>query len=424
MARAETLTKLPLDRWAQIMGLNPMHFNGVFMQTPANQPNVCAQPWLQHSFQSADRVSREDVANAIAQAEGDMEKELNFRLRPSWEVDEWDPTVRPWRPELHNLSNTDLRGFGPVTSVDWGYFVTGGFRAKEVIEAGAAIVFSDNDNDGYSETATITVSVSITNECEVALYYPVGGPVINAGEDKWQIRPIDVFISAGVATITCARHQLVDADRQSDLIPPADDSHLRGVDGAVDANFLGTVDVYRVYNDPQQQVQLLWEPKGCSSCSGTGCAVCSYSVQMGCLLLRGVPRNSNIVYRPAVWNTTDLDFDTAAWSVKREPDLIRVWYYAGWRDRTLACPTLQMDPFYERAVAYYAAALLDRPICECNNIQSWIEQWRKDMASQPSGGGSFQNSPGVLNNQFGTTKGAVFAWNRLDRAIHKSAVFV
>ncbi len=420
MARANTLTKLPLDRWFELMQINPMHANGVFH--PDHPPTVCAQPWLQHSFQTADRVSREDIANAIAQAEADIEKELHFRLQPTWEIDEWNPTVRPWDPRHHNLSNTDLRGFGPTTKVQWGYFITGGIRSKELAEAASAVVYTDADGDTYDETATITAPVTFTDPCEVAIYYPVAGPVTDAGDDKWQIRPINVSITAGVATITCARHQLVDAERQSDLIPPADDSHLRGVDGSDDANFLAAVDVYRVYNDPQQQVQFLWEPKGCQDCAGSGCSVCSYKVQNGCLLVRGDPRRSNIVYRPATWNATDLDFDTASWGVKREPDLVRVWYYAGWRDRHLSCPTVAMDSTYERAVAYYAASLLDRPICECNNVQAWIEQWRTDVAKQPSGGGSFQNSARALRNPFGPTKGAIFAWNRLDRAIHNQAI--
>lgn len=422
MARAETLTKLPLDRWFQLMGINPMHANGVFH--PDHPPTVCEQPWLQHPWQAADRMGREDVANAIAEAESAIEKELNFRLKPTWEIDEWNPTVRPWRPEFHNISVTDVRGFNPVAKTRWGYFVTGGFRAKELIQAGVSIVYSDNDGDGYDETATITVAVSITNECEIALYFPVTGPVINAADDRYQIRPINVSIAAGIATITCQRHQLVDPERQSDLVPPADDSHLRGVDGTVDANFSALMDVYRVYNDPQQQVQFLWEPKGCATCAGAGCTVCSYSVQMGCLLLRGDPRNSNIVYRPATWNSTTLDFDTARWSVQgREPDLIRTWYYAGWRDRTLECPTIQMDPFYERAVAYYAASLLDRPICECNNVRAWVEQWQTDLARQPSDGGTFQNTARTLDNPLGTTRGALFAWNRMDRAIHHAAVY-
>lgn len=338
-------------------------------------------------------------------------------------MDEWRPTVRPWRPELHNLSITDIRGFNPVAKARWGYFITGGLRAKELIQAGVTIAYTDADGDGYDETATITVSVSISNACEIALYYPVAGIIPSAGHDAWQIRPISVSITGGTATITAKREQFVLSQLQSDIIPPADDSHLRGVDGGVDANFLSTVDVYRLYNDPQQQVQFLWEPKGCVTCAGTGCTNCSYSVQLGCLMIRGDPRNSNIVYRPATWNTTDLDFDAAEWSVFREPDLIRLWYYAGWRDKNLTCPTVEMDSSYERAVAYYAAALLDRPICECNNVRAWVEQWRTDLAAQPSGGGRFQNGRNVLDNPFGTTRGAVFAWNRLDRAVHHSAVY-
>ena len=411
MARAETITKLSLDRWATLLGINPLHFNGVYVRAPT----VCEQPWLQFAFQSSDRVGREEVANAIATAEANIEQELGFRLAPAWEIDEWRPTVRPWRPELINYSNTDIRAYGQVAQADWGYLVSGGIRAKTVVSAGAGITYSDGDGDGYSETATVTVAgLTFTDPCEVAVYYPVGGPVLDAGDDEWRIRPISVSISAGTATIRFRREQVVQANLQTDLVPPTDDSHLRGVDGLVDANFLASIDVYRIYNDPQQQVQFLWEPKGCSTCGGTGCNVCSYSTQMGCLMLRGNPRQSIVVYNPATWNSTTLQFDSAALAVARQPDLVRLWYYGGWRDKSMSCPTLQMDRVYEQAVAYYAAAMLERPLCECNNIKAFVDHWQQDLSM--TGARKSQISSHDLMNPFGTQRGAIFAWNRLDRA--------
>ncbi|KKK52732.1 hypothetical protein LCGC14_3101930, partial [marine sediment metagenome] len=31
MARSEKKPKLPLDTWAKLMGVNPLHFNGVYI---------------------------------------------------------------------------------------------------------------------------------------------------------------------------------------------------------------------------------------------------------------------------------------------------------------------------------------------------------------------------------------------------------
>ena len=47
MARARTVTKLSLDRWAQIIGINPLHFS----QVQIEPPTVCAQPWMQYEGQ-------------------------------------------------------------------------------------------------------------------------------------------------------------------------------------------------------------------------------------------------------------------------------------------------------------------------------------------------------------------------------------
>ncbi len=66
MGRSEVLTKLPLDRWAKIMGIDPLHFNGVLDDTHTTQS--CEQPWMQFAWQSNDRIGREDIAVAIAQA--------------------------------------------------------------------------------------------------------------------------------------------------------------------------------------------------------------------------------------------------------------------------------------------------------------------------------------------------------------------
>ena len=421
MARAETITKLPLDRWAKIIGIHPMHFNGVF---DPNRPTApCEQPWMQWPWQAADRVGREEVAQAIADAEADIERYLGYRLLPVWETDEWHRGERPNRPELFNLSSTDLRGFAQSVAADWGYLFSGGIRRKTLLGQGDNPVdYSDADGDTYDEVATVTGGIAVpvgTDTCSIHVYFPVTNALVaTGGEDQWEIKPINVSVTGALATITFRREQCVLPERYDDLVPPADDSHQRGVNGGDDANFLETVDVYVVDNDPSQQVTFLWEELGLGcACSGSGCAACEYGTQAGCLTLRSEPRLSVVAYRPADWNADTLEFDATALAVGREPDMVRLFYYAGWRDERLACPSIVMDPAWEQTVAHYAAAKLDRPICECNNVGAWVKHWQHDMAM--AGENEFVKFlDKQLNNPFGTQRGAIAAWQKVkDQAI-------
>ena len=410
MARAETITKLSLDRWAKIIGINPLHFNGVY--DPERPTTPCSQPWMQFPWQAADRVGREEVAQAISDAEADIERELGYRLLPTWEIDEWHRSERPNRPELFNLSMTEVRGFAQTVKADWNYLVTGGVRQKDELELAAALdPWADDDDDGYFEVGNITGGVTVeagTPACEIHIYYPG-----YAGADEWEIRPINVTVADTTATITFRREQCVLSELYDDLVPDADDSHMRGVDGSDDTNFLETVDVYRVYNDPQTQATFMWEPLGIGcGCNGSGCYQCQYATQTGCLMLRSEPRLSVVSYRPAVWNATNLDFDAAELAVNRTPDIVRLYYYAGWREKRLDCPTIVMDPQWERTVAQYAASKLDRPICECNNVRAWVEHWQRDLAIAKQDE-FIKVSEKILDNPFGTTRGAIQAWKRV-----------
>ncbi len=406
MARAETKTKLPLDRWAHLLGINPLHFNGVYVRSPS----VCEQPWLQFPYQTADRIGREEVAQAIAQAEAMCERYLKYRLLPTWEVDEWHPSIRPVLPELHNVSVSELRGYSQTVQAKWGHFISGGVRnINTLIEADAAIGWSNPDDDDYDEIATVTVTVDVGQDgCELHVYFPVSNVMVaTGGEDQWEIRPISVSVSGTTATITFRREQAVLPQFQVDLVPPTDDSHLRGVDGTVDTNFLEEVDVYRVYNDPQTQATFLWEPFESDDVSPG-----AYIAQAGFLMVRDDPRLSRVGYRPGTWTPATSAFVVAEWSRQWSPDIVRLWYYAGLRNKDLGCPTVTMDPDWERVIAYFAAALLDRPVCECNNVHAWVQHWQRDLAIAGEEEG-LSISPSDLDSQFGTRRGAVAAWRRV-----------
>ncbi|MDP2727535.1 MAG: hypothetical protein Q8P59_08310, partial [Dehalococcoidia bacterium] len=70
MGRANTRTMLPLDRWSYHLGMDPRHFNG--LETSLRPARLCHQPTLQYAWQDSDRVGRDDIAQAIAQAESEI----------------------------------------------------------------------------------------------------------------------------------------------------------------------------------------------------------------------------------------------------------------------------------------------------------------------------------------------------------------
>jgi hypothetical protein len=382
------------------MGINPLHFNQVDYGTPERS---CEETWVQYEWQEADRVGREAVARSIGEAESEIENALGFHLLPAWDEDEWHRTIRPYDKELFNLNSQELRGYQQIVRAEWAHFISGGIEAKTLIAGGPwAITWTDEDGDLYFETGTVAVPVTTTDVCELAAYYPG-----KDGADTWEIRPISVSIAGGVATIIF-RRELCVLEALLETTSPA------AVDGSDDANFLDDVDVYRHWNDPQTQAVLQWENLGCE-CGLSTCAVCSNSVQDACLNVRGQPRHSLVSYAPATWDAEEEAFTAAALAICRQPDVVRLWYRSGFRDRRKACPTLQMADQWARAVTYFAASKIDRPICECSAPQ--VDKWRKDLAF--SGGAeelATYNLDRYLNNPFGTTAGAIYAWRQVQMA--------
>lgn len=303
MARASTPTLLPLYRWAQLMGISPLNFCQI--GADAHPQTGCGHIIYQYDWQNADAVGRESIASAIRQAEDILADLVGYRLLPSWEVDEFERTTRPARRELYNVSLKGVRSQLQSVQTKLGHVISGGIQAKAVIAAGQTVTYSDQDGDGYNERARVTVTTTVTDPDEIAIFFPG-----ESGADEWEIKPIKVSIASGTATIDFRREQLPNPDLWERL-------DAAEIDGDIDANFLTTVDVYRRYNDPQQQVQLMWEPlpESFCGCGDDSCISCNWSTQFGCMMARD-NRLGLFTYRPASWNATTEDFDEAEPSVE------------------------------------------------------------------------------------------------------------
>ena len=382
MARAETYTSLSLDRFARILGINPLHFNQVVV-SGLTEPSICGMPIYQYSWQRANSLGREEIAQTIADAETRLCEHLGFKLKPTWCIDRYKTLPSMYDPLLAQGGYTPS---GKLISVKLnnGYVYGGGVEAKSLIESGASVTYTDSDSDGYFETATILVNTSVTSEDEIAIYYPGEG-----GNDAWEIRPIQVSITGGVATITCRRELLVRPELQEAFQPTA-------VDGTDNSLFLSTVDVYRKYTDQSRQVTFYWE----TTVNG------SSSSQEGALNIRDY-RLGLCTLAPAIYSNGT--FTSTTFSQCRYPDKATIYYYGGWYYKGT-----KMDPMWERVVAYYACSLLDAPICNCTPLEVFLKYWQEDISlsiSSSSGSQSYTRNSRQFDCPLGTTRGAYYAWH-------------
>lgn len=405
MARATTITKLPLTRWAEIIGIHPFHFEG--MDSDTYMPGTtCGMTWFQYSWQNADRISREEIAQAIHDAEADIEALLGYYLLPTWTVQERLNIDRPAARELFNAYGRGIRGQRQSVFTKHGHVISGGVRVKTGIET-AAVIRSDEDGDGYDETCTVTVGTAVEDADEIRVYFPG-----RSGADDYEIKPIKVSINTttDIATITFKSWQIVKPDLQEDISGVA-------IDADAVASYETTVDVYRVYNDPQTQVQFIWELdtlNNYTSCGTATCVACQLGTQYGCFHNRD-SRLGIIVPSPAEWSAANQAFSEKFYSVCRGPDQVRLWYYSGNQDMSLDRPRSDMEKYWEYAVAYLAAAKLQKPSCGCDNVSNFIQHWQEMREFSSQATGTYFQTPAQLTNPLGSTNGAKYAYEKVSK---------
>jgi hypothetical protein len=399
MARSNIRTKLSLDDWATVLGISPLAFNGFSSSLFPN--NVCGDIFFQYDYQNSDRIGRETIAQAINQAEMEMEEEAGFYLMPSWTTEERLDYPRPDIPGVFGIDGLNTRGMYKSVEAKHGLVISGGIVEKTLIQNAAAVVRTDADGDSYAETATVTVAVTFTNIDEVRIYY-------NAmdGDDAYEIRPATVTISGGFATIKFKSWQIP-------VLASLEMLDAEPLDAAVAGNYETTVDVYRVRNDPSTQVQFMWEYNDDLNCGGSGTPG-EFATQAGCFLLRD-PRLGIAVLTPGSWDATNSHFDSAEWSVDRDPDQVRLWYYSGWKDGTVKRPYVEMSNYWKFAVAVFAVSKFERAVCGCSNVNQFVEKWRRDAAFASMQEGGFRVTEEIMSNRLGTSLGAIYAYRQIHR---------
>ncbi len=439
MAIAETYTLLALDRYAQIMGMNPVHFNQASGATywPGGTGSTCTNIFYQFNYQKSDAISREEIARQIKQAEEDITTILGFAPAPVWSIDEQHAYPSYHRPDWLQLSGGNARGQWKTIQANSGKFLQAGRQAFESTKLAAAVTYTAGATGFAYDTATITFDLPAafpTDECcNIKVYPPtVTDPATKTGEE---IRPhktfaVDFTVTPAVVTITFDGWQLIDPVLWRN--PPTTGSpNDLGIDAEAVASYLTTVNVFRDY--PSQTLSpstLYWERRSggtfpivglCSSCgsgtSGSGCDACQIIAQNGCLVVAD-PESSQLSAIPATYDTTDARWEQTTLVECRAPDRITVSYLAG-EVSTEYKQGRSCDPlsdYWAHTIAWLTTARLSRDLCTCGTVQAYARDLQSDISVSTEGASRF-NAESILENPLGTRKGEVMAWNRIGKTI-------
>jgi len=417
MATASIYTGLSLNRYASILGINPMHFAGASADEYFPLRTRCSDIWQQHSWQFADSVSREDLALAIDEAEQDIARELGFWPYPKWFAQEVHQTPRFHRREYFRQRGFGVRAVRTSVTADFGRIIQAGVRAVTKVGtatlAAGMLTYTDADGDGFRERATITLPTTYTDVSGLKVYQTGEG-----GVQVSEIRdPHYRATSDGAITFYFWAWQLIDPALWE--IPPhglIDQSpvaiDLAGLAEVLPdySNLVDSVDVYREYttSTDEPSAEFYWEPL-------PGCEPCELATQTGCLHVRDA--NLGIVVpSPATYSDDDEEWQTASWAESREPDFVKIWYRAGFLDGKFLAGRANPANYtiWDQPVAWLATARLERPFCSCGNVTALGNRFREDLAFV--GESSHQVDPLLLSNPFGTLRGEVMAWQKVNRA--------
>lgn len=396
MARADTLTKIPLDRVAKHLGLDPWHFNGITSTTRRNA-SACSDTWYQYNWQASGKISRDALADALRQAEDTVVAFLGWHPIPTW-IEEDVILPKYYKTEWINYYNAVGRAKSVTSS--YGFVRSVGRKTSSFID-NVATVFSDSNGDGMNDTVTITFATSVTTEDELHVYYPN-----EDGRDEWEIRPVtSITIAGGVATIVFPKY-LIPLWNLVEQVPQDGDAHIL-IDGDDDTEFLTAVDVYRVYADESQQITFYYDPSevGCSS------VPCAESSDTGCLFIRN-PELGILAYQRADWSDDDEAYTTKYFNY--QPIKGTIYYRAGKYDSRAEYPNRQMDQNLERRIVFYGLSLLDTEMCGCTNTRNIWNFMTQDL-SLVTREESHVVQWDDLKNPFGTSRAAIQLWKYLQQ---------
>jgi hypothetical protein len=393
MAICKTRTMLPLDRYAKIMGINPVRFNGCGQIELSNGNRLypvidgVESVWPQNEWQISGNVSREEIGRLIKQAEDEIVSFLG-----------WNPTPEWTEQEKHNLTpyiNHSSGIYAASFQLDKLRFISGGQRSSVVVDDNVSVGVEDLNSDGFYETRTVTIPYP-SNPLEQYKVYFAGYD----GDRTYEIRPSRRKRKVGNNLVfEFDAWQLIDPEVW-DLEPNEDGI---GIDITDENNIVNVVDVYREYNDTSKSHVVFYTNEDGSSdvVSSGGYIVPSDNM-------------SYIKAIPGSYNSLAGNWSSSSFSCL---DILGAdfWYYSGQYEYKNQS-TKNEDDFISQSIAmaisYLASSRIPRDFMANNNVLSLFQDLRSDLSTPDKD--TMVNVPyDLINCPFGTRKGEYRAWKAI-----------
>lgn len=371
MALFDVTLPIPLQRWATTMQMNQFNYNQLAgAQAPLNVG--CAEVYV--------KPERDFIANALVQAGAYAADQLGYHVRPTYHR-AVIPLSRGYPLELQTLKLP--KG---------GYLQSIGQRATSVIQAGAAVVYSDSDGDGFNDLATITVATTV-NVTQIQAFFTVASGAPSAANEQWQIEPLQVRMSGGNAIIT--GHMSLFALPSIWALPylPPNYTVKNDKNSNDPASYVTTVDIYRVYPDSTNAVTLRGDDWLTSCNEGN----CDTFTQSSCARIADAKLGS-VQIRPS---SCVCGLDYYAYSQ------VEIYYLAGYPLDV----NMNVDRNLEQAIVWLANILMPQKPCDyCERV---LNMWSFHQQEIPDSA----VPPGMWSQPYGVNKrGAVQAYKVFERA--------
>lgn len=341
MARSDTVTILPIDRFSEIMQIPSTHFNQLWGEKAPPGQGCDNDIW--------DQDGRDFLAWTMKQAEELIANELGYQPAPAFVTEEELPMA---------LTGVRMDWLRAELATKSGLVIGYGTEQLTLVQADASVEYLDLDNDplGRQEVAEIGNDLyadlpACARPCDVAVFFRVADGADDPADPRWEIRPLKVDIDGSTMRIRAdsslfVRPELWLLTKQNS----ATDENAYRVDWAL-TNLVTKVDVYCRTINTQTPVTLQWD--GVCTCTSP----CSHDTQTACAYPTDM-RHGFFIPRPATWNGTANVYTSPVWWTP--PESVLVNYRAGLALDTRTC---RMNANLERAIVKLTNVLLPEPPC-------------------------------------------------------------
>jgi hypothetical protein len=409
------VTGLSLEEWRMAMGWHPYHFWGMADNDALAVTAQCDAVVYGYAWQMDQIAGRYEITQAIARAEQKLLQELHYRPAPVY-----TEATLPWPPlgdpRMARLGPADAQGRWLPVNLPEGEVRAIGTESRTLI-GNTAVTLSDSDGDEVNDRFTATIATSVTDVTEIACYF-VAADRLNGDEvsERYRIRPLDVQIAGGVATIRGPAWLLVRPVQSEGFRQAPKNPNSAGVLATQIAVYRRTTDASSTAVATSQAV-ITWETRPCHGwwcCCGCQDTAAAYAgspydpaATAQAVARAGIrnARTGTVFAAEAAYDATSGTWSALDWLVCTQPDRVTVRYLAG---RPLS--NFRVDGALAQVTARLAAAELGRPICACDNANREIYRWQVDLAFSGPNDETYQIGPGDLDNPYGTRRGHVEAW--------------